>query len=800
MANTSATQHNRRVLPVAGWLQVGAAAAGIGIALAAAPAAAADTETGSSTSGSVSISARSAPSNGQTTQRRAATRERPALSTADRWATTALSTADRWATTALSTAERGATTASSGATRAAAAVDRPSRSSIVSRAASAPAAVEVPDSGTIAAAAAPTTLPPAVRSIPASRIRTGVTAPADAAALNMATLPLPTASATADSPVGNFLGDVAAFFGLPGAPATTAESPVGNFLGDVAAFFGLPGAPATTAPTIGALPLFTRLVIDDVLGGSAPPANLDSTTVITGLFREIMRKDPTAGEIQSYSTLWNLTGINGVVAGLYSSTAFRQNQVDSYYLELLGRTATRSEKSWGATSLIWGLPEPLFAASIAGSREYYAASNAGGGPDGPSPSAVSFVDLLYRTLVGATPDPVLAPAYVQQVQAGLPTGLVSLQFVTTESFRQVKVLETFQVLGLSPTPEVVADYVDRWFLYGGLAGISTLLLASGENAVRIEQGLVELPDMVAAAQLQQLLLAPYSDGTDGFYALFNQFFNNPTKDVNCKKTPDNCANPGLYELLTIGGVSRGIPNGAISVQEMAVPVAGLIPNQNEISLRSSLGFPLGRDPEAIRTAFKGGNVKVADQLILTSADGQYIVDGHHRWSQLFLINPFANIDAADVGYVPNPKEALMQTQVAIAARTGFLDSQNAGNDNLFTISQESFNGQVAKIIDDGRYPDSSPITPGEPTKPAVLEIFTEFLGLDGQTDTEKMDSIENYLWSNVLRMRESNFYITDAPGRPVMPQTSRSTFQPVLDLMQGPSPLSYSFPIISYLG
>ena len=748
MANTFAVQRKRRVLPVVGWLKVGAAAAGIGIALAAAPAAAADTDTGSSTSGSASTSARSASSNGQPAQRKVATRERPALSTA----------------------ERGATTASSGATRAAAAIDRPSRSSIVNRVASAPAAVEVSDSDANATAAAPTP-PLAVRATSASRIRTGVTAPADAAAPSMATLP--TASAS-----------------------TTAESPVGNLLGDVAAFFGLPGAPATTAPTIGALPLFTRLVIDDVLGGSAPPANLDSTTVITGLFREIMRKDPTAGEIQSYSTLWNLTGINGVVAGLYSSTAFRQNQVDSYYLELLGRTATQSEKSWGATSLIWGLPEPLFAASIAGSREYYASSNTGGGPDGPSPSAVSFVDLLYRTLIGATPDPVLAPAYVQQVQAGLPTGLVSLQFVTTESFRQVKVLETFQVLGLSPTPKVIADYVDRWFLYGGLAGISTLLLASGENAVRIEQGLVELPDMVAAAQLQQLLLAPYSDGTDGFYALFNQFFNNPTKDVNCKKTPDNCANPGLYELLTIGGVSRGIPNGAVNVKAMAVPVAGLIPNQNEISLASSLGFPLGRDPEAIRTAFKGGDVPVADQLILTSADGQYIVDGHHRWSQLFLINPFANIAAADIGYVPNPKEALMQTQVAIAARTGFLDSQNAGNDNLFTISQESFNVEVAKIINNGRYPGGLSI----PTKPAVLEIFTEFLGLDGQTDAEKMDSIENYLWSNVLRMRENNFYITDAPGRPVMPQTSRSTFQPVLDLMQGPSPLSYSFPIISYLG
>jgi len=583
------------------------------------------------------------------------------------------------------------------------------------------------------------------------------------------------------------------------APTADATAPVGDVLGNIAAFFGLPGAPATTAPTIGALPIFTRLVIDDIFGGSTPPPTVDSTTVITGLFREIMRANPTAEELQTYSALWNLTGINGVVAGLYSSTAFRQNQVNSYYLELLGRVATQHELSWGTSGLVWGVPEPLFAASIAGSPEYYLSSNAGGGPNGPSPSAVSFVDLLYRTLVGGTPDPAVAPDYVQQVQAGLPTGLVSLQFVTTDPFRQVKVLETFQVLGLSPTPQVVYDYVDRWYLYGGLTGISTLLLASGENAVRIQQGLVELPDMVAAAQLQQLLLAPYVDGPTGFYALFNDLFDNPTAEVNCKKTPDNCANPGLYELLTTGGVSRGIPNAAINVEQMAVPVARLLPSQNEISLASSLGFPLGRDPESIRTYFQGGDVKVAGQFVLTSADGHYVVDGHHRWSQLFVINPFANIVATDIGYVPNPKEALAQTQVAIAAQTGWLGSSSAGNDNLFTISQTEFNTQVAAIINNGAYPDGTPLA-GQPTKPAVLEVFTEYLGLDGQTDDEKMVSIENYLWSNVERMRQNNFYITDAPGRPVMPQTSRSTFQPVLGLMQGPSPLSYSFPIISYLG
>lgn len=741
------TTTRRRVLPVVGWLQVGVAAAGIGIALAAAPAASAESEAGSRGSDSATTSVREASSTGPATRPGATTRTR----------------------TAASAARGAAPETSAGSVKPAFAVGRPSRTKVA----------DVPASGKLdpASAKAETADPP-TDSAPTARH--GLVEAAGPAA--------ETTPFSPTVPANNTAAATAAF-----------TSPVGDLLGNIAAFFGLPGAPATTAPTIGALPLFTRLVLDDIVGGSVPPRNLDSTAVITGLFQQIMRKDPTAEELQNYSALWGLTGINGVVAGLYSSTAFRQNQVNSYYLELLGHTATQSELSWGASGLIWGVPEPVFTASIAGSREYYASSNAGGGPDGPSPSAVSFVDLLYRTLLGATPDPAVAPVYVQQVQAGLPTGLVSLQFVTTDPFREVKVLETFQVLGLSPTPEVVADYVDRWFLYGGLSGISTLLLASGENAFRIEQGLVELPDMVAAVQLQQLLLAPYVDGPTGFYALFNDLFDNPTADVNCKKTPDSCANPGLYALLSTGGVSRGIPNWAINVEQMAVPVARLLPSQNEISLSSSLGFPLGRDPEALRVYFEGGDVTVARQLVLTSADGQFVVDGHHRWSQLYLINPFANILAADVGYIPDPKEALMQTQVAIAAQTGYLGSSSAGNDNVFTISQDAFNTQVAAMIDNGTYPDGTPLA-GQPTKPAVLEVFTEYLGLAGQTDAEKMDSIENYLWSNVLRMRENNFYITDAPGRPVMPQTNRSTFQPVLGLMQGPSPLSYSFPIISYLG
>lgn len=591
---------------------------------------------------------------------------------------------------------------------------------------------------------------------------------------------------------------------VPAAPRAAAlgATPTDVF-GDVAAFFGLPGAPATPNPTIDSVPMFLRLQVEDIVGGVAPPTVSDPAAVITGLFHQVLRKDPSAAELQNYTGIYNLTGINGVVSGLYSSTAFRQSVVQNYYLELLNREATSQELGWGTFLLEWVLSEPAFAASIAGSNEFYAASNAGGGPNGPAPSAKSFVNLLYRTLAGTSPDPVAGPIYEQQIQSGRPTGLVATEFVTTEQFRTVKVLESFQVLGLSAIPEVVQDYVDNWFWYGGLGGINTRLLASGTNIFNIEAGRVQLPDMTAAAQLQQLLLAPYADKDvpTGFYALFNTLFNNPTADNNCKKTPDSCANPGLYELLSEGGLSRGIPNDAITVQQSFIPVSKLLPSQNEISLSSSLGFPLGQDPSVIDGYFNDIDVKVARAFILTSAGGQYVVDGHHRWSQLFLINPFANIAAADLGYVPEPKDALVQTQIAIAAQNGFFRSEDAGTDNLFTISQDKFNQDVTTIINNGKW-RSGP-QKDQPTKPAVLEAFTANLGLEGLTDDEKVDAIEAYLWNNVLLMRESNYFITDATGRPVMPQAGRIETppdQPVLVQMRAPSALSFSFPIISYLG
>lgn len=611
---------------------------------------------------------------------------------------------------------------------------------------------------------------------------------------------------------------------------TTAAS--GNVLDQFAAFFGLPGAPATAAPTISALPSLVNLTVDDWFGGSVPGPIDNPAFVVNGLFRQILRRDAdlTTDELENYLRIYGLTGINGVVAGLYSSTEFRQTQVNNYYLELLGQNlkapdATPQQTTaldWGTSLLVWGLPEPMLAASIAGSPEFYRSSSAQGGPDGIMPSATTFVNLLYRSLLGRTADPVDAPIYIQQVQAGIPDRLTAVQFVTDNAFREVKIGEIYSVLGLDLNASQISEDLRNWYWKGGLAGIATVLLASAENIDGIEATGAPLPDMVSAAQLQELLLTPYGpvSGTD--YAGY--FTEDLVAAIN--------ANPALLELIRTGGAARGMPNSSLTVTAMTRDVKSMIPTQNEIDLEKSLGRPL-TDPVVLELYFRGGIINPptgvggsTSAAVLSSNNGIYIIDGHHRWSSIFMINPNAQVTEVDMNYVPNPQTGLKEAQLAIAAQLGTLKTSVVTGQNLLTIEEIPFYVAVADLIV-GTYvagvaaeayycptcagagePDAATLyaegVRAQVNQPLVGGIFAQALGLKptaGVTPVEQLalylPDIQAYLWGNVQLMQKNNQPVTGASVRGVMPQAE--PIDPILAYMNGGT-LSYSFPIVSYLG
>lgn len=730
MAETSTVNSRRRPLPVVRWLQVGATAAGLGMAIVASPAVACADDGGGP---SVADRADRPTVRAGASVHRAPGRQGSSADTSANSATDA----DGRRGGGAPIANQARLSAQTTVTRAAAdsALDEAKAADSALDEAKAPAKVPV-----AASAVRVTPSVKAAAAAPAAPVVAAATGPTTAAV---------TASASA----------------VAQAKSTAQSTP-------------------SAAPGLGAFSATARLNLEDLFSGTGKPVVTNPTAVVTGLFREMLRRDPTATELQNYLNRLKLLGVNGVVAGLYTSDAFRQNAVNNYYLEILGRVPTQQELSSGALRLTFGT-EPGFAASLAGTQAFYNSSAEGGGKFGTQPSATTYVNLLYRSLLGQTMPPNSVDPLVTQIQAGLSIARAATQFVNADPYRTVKVAEVYQVLDQPASQQAIDQYVKNWIWSGGQSGISMSLLATAVNVQRMEAGLVTMPDVAAAAVLQTLLLAPYIDGPTGFNAQYKELVG----DCSDTSAPA-CKNPNAYALIKSGGLQRGIPNVSISSSGVAATVATLVPTQNEINLKASLDFPL-QHSDALAVYFKGGTIDHPNGPVITANGGTYIVDGHHRWSAIYLINPNTKVSGIDLGYVASPQDALRESQFGIVATTGVLKESAAGEPNIYDVSREVFDVFVRDTILGATAP--------EPAN--VIATFGQYISTPtawaGLTDAQKMTEIQNYIWANVLRMREQNPYIPDAPSRVVMPQ-----FGPILPTVQNLDSglVSYSFPTISYLG
>lgn len=196
---------------------------------------------------------------------------------------------------------------------------------------------------------------------------------------------------------------------------------------------------------------------------------------------------------------------------------------------------------------------------------------------------------------------------------------------------------------------------------------------------------------------------------------------------------------------------------ASSVSEGGISVKNLIPTQNEIDVDKSLKFPLTQ-AAAAQYALKGGTVEVAKPIIVFN--GKYIIDGHHRWSQLYAINQDAKIKVVNFTNpkVTSPKGALKATQLAIATLTTNIPASTVSGKNLLKMAA----ADVVKYVIDT-------------IKDDVLYAFEESGKVPGKVGKKTDNSdykklVGQYIWSNVKSMQATSQPISGAPGRGVMPQ------------------------------
>lgn len=222
-------------------------------------------------------------------------------------------------------------------------------------------------------------------------------------------------------------------------------------------------------------------------------------------------------------------------------------------------------------------------------------------------------------------------------------------------------------------------------------------------------------------------------------------------------------------------------NDKITISEpKPVQAVSLLPTQNEIDFTQSLSFPLENPPT--KTFEKQGNYSFQDSpknaLLIAEIGGKnYIIDGHHRWSSAYLVNPECDMNCYIMSGFKNAEEALKATQLAIAKAVGEKNvkfpfaSTNTGINLLDTkVTEENFKTKVKETIENDK----------EQLKEEVISAFAN------AKKGKNQDEIANYLWKNVLFMREKNPMQSPAPKRDYMPQTGgnkETPLDPVADVI-----------------
>jgi len=135
-----------------------------------------------------------------------------------------------------------------------------------------------------------------------------------------------------------------------------------------------------------------------------------------------------------------------------------------------------------------------------------------------------------------------------------------------------------------------------------------------------------------------------------------------------------------FDKIAAAGQTDGQPDDEqVSVNRTSTPAANLVATQAEIGFSNSLADQMTNPPwKPVQKALG----LAGTPIIMPSEDdpppailvwnGKHILDGHHRWSQVMMMNPTGEvaIDNVTGPAIDNEEEALKVMQFAIAATAG----------------------------------------------------------------------------------------------------------------------------------
>lgn len=222
-----------------------------------------------------------------------------------------------------------------------------------------------------------------------------------------------------------------------------------------------------------------------------------------------------------------------------------------------------------------------------------------------------------------------------------------------------------------------------------------------------------------------------------------------------KKLGDNIKDPKF-----VAAIEKFSAENPVKTTDISPAVTDLKPTQNEIDVDKSLKYPL-TDPKSASTLLKGGTVAIAGKKIVTAGGGKFIIDGHHRWSQSYVINPDLKIAALDISNIDDGIDGLKATQLGIAANIKKVPTAEVKGSNLLKMGEGDLKAYVKKTI--------TKEVMKEFVKAGKVKVNSNKAADD--LSSKNLNQVANYIWENVKKMQSSNQPISGAPKRDIMPQT-----------------------------
>ena len=216
------------------------------------------------------------------------------------------------------------------------------------------------------------------------------------------------------------------------------------------------------------------------------------------------------------------------------------------------------------------------------------------------------------------------------------------------------------------------------------------------------------------------------------------------------------------------------PRSAVSI-----PVRDLLPTQREIDVDNSLAWQMGAQPGSAQLQHILNGRAVALKGPILTLNGGFVVDGHHRWSQVYCINPDATVSCMDIRTRDrvDPVDFLKAVQMAIAVTTRSIPQERVRSQNLMLIDRQRFDAYVHR--GQGSLTGFSGMT----------EHFWQSIGADGPEHAASL------VWSNVREMQSGNRPIGGAPERSDMPQTDSVLTNPTFRRVMQSGDINYEEPL-----